>query len=127
MSRKDIEMEITNDQAEKLFNDLLKKSENEFAGRWFQGCIVDEFAVSMVDNQDWQIRMHFGRPILARKYVYAREQYLNCWSSKLVLVLTDSEKKFKSFCESRFEEDEDLSEIDWEDFCFDCGLKLEED
>lgn len=34
MTRKDIEMEITNGQAEKLFNDLLKKSEAEFAGRW---------------------------------------------------------------------------------------------
>ena len=122
MSRKDIEMEITNDQAEKLFNDLLKKSEDEFAGRWFQGCIVDEFAVSMVDNQDWQIRMNFGRPILARKYVYAREQYLNCWSSKLVLILTDNKEKFLEFVKSRFENDENLDLLDFENFCCESGL-----
>ncbi len=121
MTRKDIEMEITNDQAKKLFNDLLKKSEGEFAGRWFAGCMVDEFAI-IPSSQDWKIRMLIGRPILARKYVYAKEKYLNCWSSKLFLVLTDNKEKFLSFVKSRFEESEDSNLLDFEDFCFENDL-----
>lgn len=92
--RKTIELEITNDQATELFNTLLEKSGGESA----------------------------GRPVLARKYVYAYEKYLNCWSSKLVLVLTDNKEKFLSFVESRFENARDLDELDFEDFLFEARL-----
>ena len=121
MNRKTIELEITSEQTTELYNSLLEKS-GEFSGRWFDGCLMDEFAVSMVDNQDWKINLSKGRPILARKYVYAYEKYLNCWSSKLVLVLTDDKEKFKEFCKSRFEEAGDLDGLDFEDFCWECGL-----
>lgn len=120
--RKDIELEVTNEQAEQIYNTLLEKSGNEFAGRWFQGCLMDEFAM-VVDNQDWQIKLSSGRPILARKYVYAREEYINCWSSRLVLVLTDSKKEFLNFVKSRFEQDDELDEMDFNDFCFESGLE----
>lgn len=112
MTRKTVEMEITSEQAEKLFNNLLEKS-GEFSGRWFEGSLMDEFAM-VVDNQDWQIKLSSGRPILARKYVYAREEYINCWSSRLVLVLTDSKKEFLNFVKSRFNNDENLDELDFD-------------
>lgn len=117
MTRKDIELEILNEQAEKIYSALLEKSGNEFAGRWFDGSLEDEFAVVMTDNQNWRINMSSGRPILARKYVYAYEKYLNCWSSELKLVLTDNKNRFKDFLKSRFNDDEDL-----EDFCYESGL-----
>ena len=120
--RKTIELEISNEQAEKLFNDLLKKSENAFAGRWFTGCLLDEFAVVMVDSQNWKINLTKGRPILARKYVYVYEKYLNCWSSELILVLTDSKKEFLEFIKSRFNNDENLDELDYKDFLYENGL-----
>lgn len=122
--RKTIEMEISNEEARQLFYKLTGLIGNDCAGVWFDGNLVDEFAVGMKDNQDWKINQPTGRPILARKYVYAYEKYLNCWSSELVLVLTDSEKKFKDFCQSRFDEDDNLNELDWEDFCYDCGMEI---
>lgn len=125
MVRKTVEIKISNEQASKLYDNLITLTGNEFAGRWFEGSLVDEFAV-MVDNQNWKINLTKGRPILARKYVYTYEKYLNCWSSELILVLTDSEKKFKKFIESRFENDENINELDFENFCYDCGLKISE-
>lgn len=121
MTRKTVEMEITNEQAEKLYNNLEKISGGEIAGRWFTGCMIDEFAIVPL-NQDWKIKMLIGRPVLARKYVFAKEVYLNCWSSKLVLVLTDNKKEFLEFVESRFENDENLDLLDFEDFCFENDL-----
>ena len=119
--RKTMEIEITNEQASKLFTSLINLTGNEFAGRWFAGSLMDEFAIG-VGTGDWKFRAVKGRPILGRKYVYAYEKYLNCWSSELILVLTDSESKFKSFVKSRFENDENLDEIDLENFMCDCGL-----
>lgn len=72
---------------------------------------------------DWKIKLSSGRPILARKYVYAREEYVNCWSSRLVLILTDSKKEFLNFVKSRFEQDDNLDELDFKDFCFESGLE----
>lgn len=124
MTRKTVELEVSNEQARQLFYKLTGLIGNDCAGVWFDGNLVDEFAVGMKDNQDWKINQPTGRPILARKYVYAYEKYVNCWTSQLVLVLTDSEKKFKEFCQSRFDEDENLNELDWEDFCYDCGMEI---
>lgn len=121
--RKDVELKITSKQAEQFYNRFTALTGNEFSGRWFQGSLLDEFAVSMVDCQDWQIPLKKGRPILARKYVYAYEKYLTSWSSELILVLTDNENKFKKFIKSRFDNDEDLNEIDLENFIYDCGLE----
>ena len=117
-NRKDFEIEITYEQAEKLYGDLLKWSGNDFAGLMFEGSMLDEFAVVMTDNQNWKISMTKGRPILARKYVYVKEIYLNCWSSKLILVLTDNEKKFREFVKSRCENED----LDYEEFCYETGL-----
>lgn len=122
--RKTVELSITNEKASELFNFLTGLTGNEFSGKWFDGSLVDEFAIGMNDNQNWKLNMKTGRPILARKYVFAYEKYLNCWNSELILVLTDSEKKFKDFVKSRFKNDENLNEIDFEDFCYDCGLKF---
>lgn len=124
MTRKTVELEVSNEQARQLFYKLTGLIGNDCAGVWFDGNLVDEFAVGMKDNQNWKINQPTGRPILARKYVYAYEKYVNCWTSQLVLVLTDSEKKFKEFCQSRFDEDENLNELDWEDFCYDCGMEI---
>lgn len=121
MTRKTVEISITNEQAQNLFNSLINLNGNEFAGRWFNGSLVDEFAIG-VNSNDWQFKAVKGRPILGRKYVYAREEYVNCWTSKLVLVLTDNDKKIKNFIESRFKNDESLNAVDLEDFLFDCGL-----
>lgn len=121
-SRKTMEINITNKQAEKLYNSLINLAGSEFSGRWFEGSLVDEFAIGMTDCEDWKINLKKGRPILARKFVYAYEKYLNSGSSELILVLTDNEQKFKNFVKSRFENDEDLNEIDLEDFLYDCGL-----
>ena len=123
MTRKTVEISITNEQASQLYKNLIALTGNEFSGRWFEGSLVDEFAIGMNDNQDWKINLKSGRPILGRKYVYAYEKYLNCWSSELILVLTDSERRFRKFVKSRFENDENLNDLDFEDFCYDCGLK----
>lgn len=101
---------------------MLKWSGNEFACRWFEGSLSDEFAVVMVDNQDWKINMSIGRPILARKYVYVYEKYLNCWSSELRIVLTDDKEKFTNFVKSRFENLDESDELDFENFCYESGL-----
>lgn len=121
-NRKDIEFEISSEKAKKMYDDLLKWSGNEFAGFMFGGSLLDEYAIVMTGNQDWQINLPKGRPILARKYVYIKEIYLNCWSSKLVLVFTDNKKEFTSFVKSRFANSEDLDLTDYNDFCYESGL-----
>ena len=121
-NRKDIELSITSEQASKMYNDLVKWSGNEFAGRWFYGALQDEFAVVMTNNQNWKINMTKGRPILARKYVYVYEKYINCWSSELRVVLTDNKEKFTNFVKSRFANSEDLDLTDYNDFCYESGL-----
>lgn len=121
-TRKDVELEISSERAEEFYSDLLKWSSNEFAGRWFEGSMLDEFAVVMNSSQDWKINLSKGRPILARKYVYAYEKYLNCWSSELKLVLTDNKKKFMDFVKSRFDDSEDFDDLDYENFCYESGL-----
>lgn len=119
-NRKDVELEISSKQADQLYNDLVKWSGNEFAGFMFEGSLLDEYAIVMTSNQDWKINMAKGRPILARKYVYIEEKYLNHWSSKLVLVLTDNKKEFEEFCKSRF-----INKSNFEDFCYESGLNDE--
>ena len=121
--RKTVEIKISSKQEEQFYNRFTALTGNEFSGRWFQGSLLDEFAVSMIDNQEWQIPLKKGRPILARKYVYVYERYLTNWSSELILVMTDNENKFKKFIQSRFESDQDLNEIDLENFFYDCGLE----
>lgn len=116
-NRKDVELEISSEKAEKLYNDLLKWSGNEFAGFMFEGSLLDEYAVVMTGNENWKINMSKGRPILARKYVYIEEKYLNSWSSKLVLVLTDNKSKFEEFCKSRF-----INNSNFEEYAIDSGL-----
>lgn len=116
-NRKDFEIEIDYKQAEKLYNDLVKWSSNEFAGQMFEGSLLDEYAVVMTGNQDWKINLSKGRPVLARKYVFIREEYVNCWTSKNVLVLTDNKKEFEEFLKSRF-----INESNYDDFCYESGL-----
>ena len=116
-NRKDIEIEISYEKAEQLYSDLLKWSGNEFAGVMLEGVLLDEYAVVMTDNQDWKISLSKGRPVLARKYVYIEEKYVNYWSSQNVLVLTDNKNRFEKFCKSRFDDDQDF-----EDFCYESGL-----
>lgn len=116
-NRKDFEIEITYEKAEKLYNDLLKWSGNEFAGFMFEGSLLDEYAVVMTGNQNWKINLTKGRPILARKYVYIEEKYVNCWTSKNVLVLTDNKNRFEEFLKSRF-----INESNYDEFCYESGL-----
>ena len=116
-NRKDVEFEISYEKAEKLYSDFLKWSGNKFAGVMFEGVLLDEYAVVMKDNQNWKINLSKGHPILARKYVYIKEQCVNEWSSKLVLVLTDNKNKFKEFCKSRFS-----NESNFDEFCYESGL-----
>ena len=119
-NRKDVELEISSEQAEKLYNDLLEWSGNEFAGFMFEGSLLDEYAIVMANNQDWKISMAKGRPILARKYVYIEEKFLNHWSSKNVIVLTDDKNRFEEFLKSRF-----INESNFENFCYESGLNDE--
>lgn len=121
-NRKDIELDITSEQADKLFGYLVELSGDDFVGRQFYGSLLDEFAVVMVDNQNWKINLSKGRPVLARKYVYVYEKYLNCWSSELKLVLTDNKAKFLDFIKSRFNDDEELDDLDYKNFCYEAGL-----
>lgn len=116
-NRKDIELEISSEKAEKLYKDLLECSGNEFAGFMFEGALLDEYAIVMTNNQNWKINLSKGRPVLARKYVYIKEQYVNCWSSKNVLILTDDKSKFEEFCKSRF-----INESNYDEFCYESGL-----
>lgn len=122
INRKDIEIKISMEKAEKLYSDLLKLSGNEFAGFMFEGSLLDEYAVVMTDNQNWKINLFKGHPILARKYVYIKEVYLNCWSSELILVMTDNKKKFVDFVKSRFTNSEDFDVTGYENFCYESGL-----
>ncbi|AZA17292.1 MAG: hypothetical protein HOU59_gp27 (endogenous virus) [Lactobacillus phage ViSo-2018a] len=121
MTRKDIELTINNEQADQLYKDLVKWTGGEFVGQRFEGSLMDEFAF-VVNNTDWKIKMSSGRPILGRKYVFVKEKYLNCWASELVLVLTDNKEKFMNFLKSRFNNDEDLDDLDYENFCYESGL-----
>ena len=116
-NRKDVEFEISYEKAEKLYSDLLKWSGDEFAGVMFEGVLLDEYAVVMTDNQDWKITLTKGHPVLARKYVYIEEKYVNCWSSKNVLILTDDKRRFEEFCKSRF-----INESNYDEFCYESGL-----
>lgn len=116
-NRKDVELEISSEKAEQLFRDLIYWSGNDLAGVMFEGSLLDEYAIVMTDNQDWKINLGKGRPILARKYVYIKEQYVNEWSSKNILVLTDNKKKFIEFCKSRF-----ANELKFDEFVIDSGL-----
>ena len=116
-NRKDVELEISSEKAEKLYSDLLELSGNEFAGQIFEGSLLDEYAVVMTDNQNWKITLTKGHPVLARRYVYIEEKYVNCWSSKNVLVLTDDKSRFEKFLKSRF-----INESNFEDFCYESGL-----
>ena len=117
-NRKDVELEISMEEAEKLYNDLLKISGGEFAGFVFEGSLLDEYAVVMTGNQVWKIHLSKGRPILARKYVYIEEKHVDCWTSKNVLVLTDDKSRFEGFLKSRF-----VNKSDFEDFCYESGLE----
>ena len=121
-NRKDVEIEISMEKAEKLYDDLLKLSGNEFAGFMFEGSLLDEYAVVMTGNQKWKINLSKGRPVLARKYVFIREEYVNCWTSKNVLVLTDNKKEFTNFVKTRFVNSEDLDLTDYNNFCYESGL-----
>ena len=67
-NRKDLEFEISYEKAEKLYKDLVELSGNDLAGFVFEGCLLDEYAIVMAGNQNWQIPLKKGRPILARKY-----------------------------------------------------------
>ena len=116
-NRKDVEIEISSEKADRLYTDLVKWSGNDLAGFMFEGALLDEYVVVMTGNQNWKLNLSKGRPILARKYVYTEEKYLNCWSSKLVLVLTDSEKRFRKFLKSRF-----INESNYDEFCYESGL-----
>lgn len=120
-TRKTLKMEISNDQANKIYSSLINLTGNEFAGQWFQGSLMDEFAIG-VGSSDWKFKSVKGRPILGRKYVYAREEYVNCWASRLVLTLTDNKEEFLNFVKSRFDNEENYDEIDFNDFCYNCGL-----
>lgn len=115
--RKDFEIEISYEQADKLYKDLVELSGNEFSGFMFEGSLLDEYAIVMTGNQNWKINLTKGRPVLARKYVFIREEYVNEWTSKNVLVLTDNKNKFEEFCKSRF-----INESNFEDFCYESGL-----
>ena len=116
-NRKDVEFEITYEKADKLYNDLVKLSGNDLAGVMFEGALLDEYAVVMTGNQNWKISITKGRPVLARKYVYIEERYVNCWTSKNVLILTDDKSKFEEFCKSRF-----INESNYDEFCYESGL-----
>ena len=116
-NRKDVEIEISYEKADQLYSDLLKWSGNEFAGVMFEGVLLDEYAVVMTDNQDWKINLSKGRPVLARKYVYIEERYVNCWTSKNILVLTDNKNKLEKFLKSRFDDNQEF-----DDFCDESGL-----
>ena len=116
-NRKDVELEISSEKADQLFRDLISWSGNDLAGVMFEGSLLDEYAVVMVDDQDWKINLSKGRPILARKYVYIKGIYINEWSSKLVLVLTDDENKFKDFLKSRF-----INDSEFEEYVIDSNL-----
>ena len=116
-NRKDVEFEITYEKADKLYNDLVKLSGNDLAGFMFEGALLDEYAVVMTGNQEWKISITKGRPVLARKYVYIEERYVNCWTSKNVLILTDNKNKLEKFLKSRF-----INESNYDEFCYESGL-----
>lgn len=56
-----------------------------------QGALVDSY---FIDDFNLGLKMNRGRNIKPRKHLMVLENYLNCWSSDLTLILTDNDSYY---------------------------------
>ena len=60
----------------------------------FEGCLLDSYVIFNTD------RIKIGR-VKPRNYIIIRAIYLNEWTSKLEMIMTDNENKVDEFIESQ--------------------------
>ena len=83
-----VKMQISAGSAEKLIADLSGEAGLEV----YPGVLTDNYTIDFEEPK----RYKFGRT-LCRRYLIAREIYLNEWSSGVELILTDSERVFNGY------------------------------
>lgn len=87
-NRSTVEIEISNTLSEKIVNfawDIATKYDFLETIRQSQGSLVDSYIIYNIDDH---IKLGRYKP---RKYMILRENFLNCWSSSVILTLTDDE------------------------------------
>ncbi len=78
-----VKMQISVGLAEQLISTIPRDAVLDV----FEGSLTDSYVVDFGASKKYKI----GR-MLCRRYLVAREIYLNAWSSGIELILTDSEK-----------------------------------
>lgn len=87
--KKDYELgSFTTSEVEEMIS-LFEKIKGETEVYRIQGSLQDEFLVDISE-----IKFRYG---VTRKWLIARESYLNEWSSELLVILTDNDSKADSF------------------------------
>lgn len=87
-NRSTIELEISSSLSEKIVNfanDIALEYDFLETIRQSQGALVDSYIIYNIDDH---IKLGRYKP---RKYMILRENFLNCWSSSVILTLTDDE------------------------------------
>lgn len=83
-----VKMQISVGSAERLISTIPR----DVALNVFEGVLTDSYVVDFGASKKYKI----GR-MLCRRYLVAREIYLNAWCSGVELILTDSEKIYNSY------------------------------
>lgn len=86
--RSTVELEISPSNSKKIVEfalDIAQEYDYFETVRQSQGCLVDSYIIYNVDDH---IKIGRYKP---RKYIILRENYLNEWSSDIVITLTDDE------------------------------------
>ncbi len=83
-----VKMQISVGSAEQLISTIPRDVDLDV----FEGSLTDSYVVDFGASKKYKI----GRR-LCRRYLVAREIYLNAWSSGIELILTDSEKLYNSY------------------------------
>ncbi len=83
-----VKMQISVGLAEQLISTIPRDTVLDV----FEGSLTDSYVVDFGASKKYKI----GRR-LCRRYLVAREIYLNAWSSGIELILTDSEKVYNSY------------------------------
>lgn len=96
-TRRDYKTTIDNEVLNKML-ELATKNDLEY--EIFEGTTQDNYII----YNDHKIRLKGIKP---RKYIIVQSVYLNCWSSKLEMIMTDNEEKVNEFIEQYSYEESD--------------------
>lgn len=80
---------LTGQSEEAILNGIMNKLDTSIT--MLSGALADNF---FIDNFNKGLKMTRGRNIKPRKHLLVLENYLNCWSSDLTLILTDNDSYY---------------------------------